>query len=144
MKESIGQSWTIQIVAAFILLFVAFLTLMISYSKCFKTKNEVISIIEKYEGMTSKSEKIIKDFLVSANYKGYGNCPTGYKGYEQVKNNRFKYCIKPNMVSDATLVYYDVIMFYSFNLAAFGNIMTFEVKGRTIDLSSKYVSSLYF
>ena len=144
MRESISESWTIQIVAAFILLFVAFFALIISYSKCFKVKNEVVSIIEKYEGLTADSEKIIKEYLVSTNYKGYGNCPTtdilesNYKGYEEVNtgSNKYKYCIKANLVSNGTLVNYEVVLFYSFYIPVFGNIATFEVKGTTIDLNN--------
>ena len=64
MRESISESWTIQIVAAFILLFVAFLALMISYSKCFKTKNEVISIAEKYRGFLYNTQKSNVNFYV--------------------------------------------------------------------------------
>lgn len=143
MKESIGESWTIQIVAAFILLFVAFLALIISYSKCFKVKNEVVSIIEKYEGLTTESADIISSYLNATNYKGYGECPdtgafdSNYRGYEQLgSSKKYKYCVKPNLVSSGTLATYDVVLFYSFNIPIFGNIATFEVKGTTIDLTN--------
>lgn len=153
MRESISESWTIQIVAAFILLFVAFLALMISYSKCFKTKNEVLSIVEKYQGFTEGSGgsiTIINDFITATNYKGTGRCDTTGSmiygmpvgGTKLVKvnsgdNTRYRYCVRPQLVSDDTLVNYEIIMFYSFNIPAFGNIATFEVKGTTIDLSTK-------
>lgn len=148
MRESIGESWTIQIVAAFILLFVAFLALMISYSKCFKTKNEVLSIIEKYEGFDTDSIKIINNFITAANYKGSGSCDTSdgpiygmpLNGTSFVKvtdKTKYRYCVRPEKVSDGTLVNYELTMFYSFNIPAFGNIATFQVKGTTIDLSKK-------
>lgn len=135
MRESIGESWTIQIVAAFILLFVAFLALIISYSKTFKIKNEVISIIEKYEGPTEEALAIVSNYLKAANYKGSGNIIAGYKGYE-CGSSKCKYYLKPNLVQNDTLVNYDVILFYSFNIPAFGNIATFQVKGKTIDLNT--------
>ena len=150
MRESISESWTIQIVAAFILLFVAFLALMISYSKCFKTKNEVLSIVEKYQGFTDTSIGIINDFITATNYRGTGSCDTSgttiygmpIGGNELVRvssgdNTRYRYCVRPQLVSDDTLVNYEIIMFYSFNIPAFGNIATFEVKGTTIDLNKK-------
>ena len=150
MRESISESWTIQLVAAFILLFVAFLALMISYSKCFKTKNEVLSIVEKYQGFTDDSIEIINDFLTATNYKGTGRCDTTGSaiygmpmgGTELVRihpgnNTSYRYCVRPHKVSDDTLVNYEIIMFYSFNIPAFGNIATFEVKGTTIDLNKK-------
>lgn len=157
MRESISESWTIQIVAAFILLFVAFLALMISYSKCFKTKNEVLSIVEKYQGFTPDSIDIINDFITATNYKGTGSCDTSGStvygmpvgGTEFVKvtsgdNTRYRYCVRPELVSDGTLVNYEIIMFYSFNIPAFGNIATFEVKGTTIDLSKKNCGLSFF
>ena len=53
MRESIGGTWLIGLVITFMLLFVAYLTVMINYSTAFKNKNEVVSIIEKYEGLSS-------------------------------------------------------------------------------------------
>ena len=157
MRESISESWTIQIVAAFILLFVAFLALMISYSKCFKTKNEVISIAEKYRGFTDTSVPIINGYLNSSNYKGSGKCKNGTLSDEEgsygmpvdgdtleliEEGKKYKYCIY-RRISDntkdwdptGTLVTYEVVMFYSFNIPAFGNIATFEVSGNTVELT---------
>lgn len=155
MKESISESWIIQIVAAFILLFVAFLALMISYSKCFKTKNEVISIAEKYRGFTDVSVPIINGYLNSSNYKGAGRCenppddqgsygmPVGGNTLEEIQDDQqYRYCIyrrTSDNIKDwdgtGTLVTYEVVMFYSFNIPAFGNIFTFEVSGNTVELS---------
>lgn len=154
MRESISESWAIPIISFFILLFVAFLTLIISYSKCFKIKNEVISIIEKYEGINDKSLEIITTYLRVANYKGYSGCDVGefidgtvygmplngtdfVRITESNKNNKYSYCIKPEYVSNMTLTNYEVVLFYNFNIPVFGNIAAFEVKGKTIDLGIK-------
>ncbi len=159
MRESISESWTLQIVAAFILLFVAFLALMISYSKCFKTKNEVITIAEKYRGFTDKSVPIINGYLNNSNYKGAGKCenktlsveegsygmPVNGTTLEEInEDTMYRYCIY-RRISDntkdwdktGTLVTYEVVMFYSFYLPAFGNIATFQVTGNTVELSKK-------
>lgn len=155
MKESISESWIIQIVAAFILLFVAFLSLMISYSKCFKTKNEVISIAEKYRGFTDVSVPIINGYLNNSNYKGAGRCenltdaqgsygmPVGGNTLEEIQDDQqYRYCIyrrTSDNIKDwdgtGTLVTYEVVMFYSFNIPFLGNIFTFEVSGNTVELS---------
>lgn len=163
MRESISESWTIQIVAAFILLFVAFLSLMISYSKCFKTKNQVISIVEKYEGFED-SYKIINEYLNASNYKGSGKCDLDAYGIftkaygmpEESnptdklvritafnKNNKYRYCVYENNADDVrgdyigTLINYEIVLFYSFNIPAFGDIASFEVSGKTIDLDHR-------
>lgn len=133
MRETFGESWTIQIVAAFILLFVSFFALIISYSKTFKTKNEVISIIEKYEGLTTESKQIIQEFLQATNYRGSGKCESGYKAFLE-EGGKAKYCVKAEYVKDMTLVKYEVVMFYNFYIPAFGNIASFKVTGTTVDL----------
>ncbi len=157
MRESIGESWTIQIVAAFILLFVAFFSLMISYSKCFKTKNEVISIVEKYEGITSSSLPIIINYLNNTNYNGTGTCENnasilsldeanyGLTESQQAnnsprlekvqKNKKYRMCVYRRYADDTeTLINYEIVLFYSFNIPAIGNIATFPVSGKTVDL----------
>ena len=40
-----------QLVIIFTLIFVAFISLTINYTRAFKTKNELVSMIEKYEGI---------------------------------------------------------------------------------------------
>ena len=55
MRESVGSTWIFQLAIIFILIFSAYLAITINYSKTFKVKNEVISILEKYEGLTDSS-----------------------------------------------------------------------------------------
>ena len=52
MKEAIGGSYIFEIVIVFIALFSAFLVYSISYTKAFKVKNEIISLIEQNQGYT--------------------------------------------------------------------------------------------
>ena len=60
MREVSGSTWVLQIMLIFILIFACFLTLVINYSKAYRVKNEMLSIIEKYEGVTPESvNKII-------------------------------------------------------------------------------------
>ncbi len=57
MRESIGGAWLLGIVTIFIFFFSAFLAYSISYTKAFNVKNNIISIIEQYEGYsTSESD----------------------------------------------------------------------------------------
>ena len=51
MREVSGSTWVFQLMIIFILIFACFLCLVINYSKAYRVKNEVLSIIEKYEGM---------------------------------------------------------------------------------------------
>ena len=76
MRESVGSTWTFGLVITFIFLFSSFLVLTINYTKAYKVKNEVISIIEKYEGYTNEnSVEIINNYLNASGYKEMGKCP---------------------------------------------------------------------
>lgn len=52
MKEAIGGAMTIQIIIVFLLIINAYLAFNVNYTKAFRVKNEIISIIEKNEGLT--------------------------------------------------------------------------------------------
>lgn len=93
MRESIGGTWTMQIVIVFILFFVAFITLTINYTRAFKVKNEVINIIEREEGLTmdatsntdiagdtAGARTLISYYLRQNGYNTMGRCPVGWSG----------------------------------------------------------------
>ena len=54
MRQAIGTTWVMQLVIIFMLIFVAFLALTINYTKAFKIKNELITFIEKNEGVSER------------------------------------------------------------------------------------------
>ncbi|MBQ4583981.1 MAG: hypothetical protein IJA94_03750 [Bacilli bacterium] len=154
MKDVYGSTWTLQLMIGFILLFVAFLTLTITYSKVFKVKNEVISIIEKYQGYTDVSAEIINNYLRNSGYMTMGRCvdqnnPTenpmlGINDYNDInaqnvtENENYFYCIeqerKQGFNDSLTRVNYEVTLFYSFNVPILGDIARFTVKGKTSDM----------
>lgn len=150
MKEAIATTWIYQIVIIFILIFVSFLVLTLSYSKGYKNKNEVLSVIEKYEGVTSDSLGIINSYLSYNNYNLKGHCPSG-KGWYGVtnlnsaslsavkSNEKYYYCLqRKNTPKTSNLngskVYYNVKMFFRFNLPVLGNLKTFTIDGTTNDV----------
>ncbi len=148
MRESIGTTWTFGLVLTFILLFSAFLSLAINYSRVFKVKNETLSILEKYEGYTQTSREIINKYLKYSGYNGTGSCPTGYTGESSLdntgktmpksNNNKYAYCIKKNENQ------YDIILFFNFNLPIFGQLGGFNIAGQTkqINISKKNLVKL--
>lgn len=146
MRESIGTTWTFGLVLTFILLFSAFLSLAINYSRVFKVKNETLSILEKYEGYTTTSRDIINKYLKYSGYNGTGSCPTGYagessldnKGLNMTTSKKNAYCIKQNGNQ------YDIILFFNFNLPIFGQLGGFNIAGQTkqINISPKNLVEL--
>ena len=162
MRESVGTSWIMGLAVVFILIFSAYLTIILNYSKTFRVKNTVVSIIEKYEGFKSgngNSMGIVNNYLLSSGYKQTGICPDGYYGattlagnnvdseYEFISgssNKKYFYCIKKVSVYNSTLAdkpqkyYYRVILFTNNDLPVLGNVFTFTAQGRTIDLDNSY------
>ena len=55
MRESVGSTWIFLIAITFTIIFAGFLVMALSYSRTYKEKNELTSIIEKYEGLTTKT-----------------------------------------------------------------------------------------
>lgn len=156
LRESIGATWLYSLVIVFMLLFVGFLTLALSYSKSFKTKNEIISIIEKQEGVSTNTVEVINKYLTYNGYGTMGNCPSGESGWKGAtsleksnlspakSNQKYYYCIRRQFVSNPTKngrgstnsqkVFYDVIIFYKFNLPVINTLTTFKVDGSTGDI----------
>ena len=80
MKESFGATWEFQIIIIFILIFVSYLTVSVSYYKVFKAKNDIISIIERKEGLTEGPNGaigVINNYLKANNYNAKGHCAAG-------------------------------------------------------------------
>lgn len=141
MRETVGNTFIIKLVIVFTLLFSAFLALAISYNKVFKMKNEVLSIIEKYEGVNDTSLNIINNYFYSNGYTTTSKCPDGYMGVNNFEggavevnsSDKYYFCYKESRLTNANInkKVYDVIVFYKFYLPVVGDIFTFNVKGQT-------------
>ena len=136
MRESIGNTWTFQIIIIFILIFSAFLALVITYSKAYTVKNDILSTVEKNEGITKDSIKIINNYLSQKGYKEKGECPVGWYGanvynndYEISNGEKYNYCFTE--VKEKKYIYYNIKVFYKFNLPFIGDLFTFQINGRT-------------
>lgn len=146
MRESIGGAWLVGIVIFFIVLFTGYLALSVNYSKAFKVKNEIISLIEENEGLTDKTQEKIVKYLNSVGYYVYGKCndiDSDYLdntvngkliGYEKQGNtDKYKYCVYERSVQDDTLnrKYYRVTVFFKFDIPLLDNAFTFPVTGES-------------
>ena len=146
MRESIGSTWTLQLVVLFILLFVGFLTLSLGYSKSYKIKNEMLSVIEKYEGIGTDSVAILNNYLEYNGYTAKGKCgDDGWYGTNDFSvktleatnaNDKYYYCIRKRFAKN-NYYYYEVKVFLKFNLPIVGNFTTFTIEGTTADVYSQ-------
>ena len=152
MRESIGGTWITGLVIGFMLIFVAFLSIAINYTKAFQMKNDVLTIIEEKEGLTSGSNgsiALINNFLQKNNYNAKRSCPVMDGSYgatnldtntlEPVtnKNKTYYYCIEKldsSSIESERKITYNVKIFLSFTLPILGDFSAFEITGQTIQI----------
>ena len=89
MKEAIGGSWLFVFVIIFISIFAAFISLAVNYSRCYKTKDEIVKIISNYRGVNKDSIKKINETLINTGYRNTGKCFKDTKCWYafSIKNN---------------------------------------------------------
>ncbi len=143
MREVSGTTWSFQMIILFILIFACFLTLVIAYSKAYTIKNEMLTIIEKYEGITEGNDGslvVINNYLKQNSYKTSGVCPTDTEnwfgaldlngGYEKAQDGKgYLYCFQE--IKKKKDYAYNIKVFYRFYLPVLGDIATFTIDGRT-------------
>lgn len=78
MKESIGASWLYTLVIVLIALFTSFVSVTTNYTRTYKIKDSIITIIEKNGGVTKGDGGTldqINQYLNSMGYTSVGQCP---------------------------------------------------------------------
>ncbi len=150
MKQSIGTSTLFKMILVFTLLFAAFLALAVTYNKVYKLKNETISILEKYEGVNENSLTIINNYLRNNGYNATSSCDKNEYGmislndtlYEAAQDGKkYYYCMKHTCsterctVGGGNRIYYDIRLFFKFNLPFFGDLTIFNIKGETKEIN---------
>lgn len=129
MREAIGGTWIFGIVVTFIVLFSSFLAISVNYSKAFHVKNEVVSIIEKYEGYNESSQEAIANYMSGYGYSVRGSCSNRGEGYDGT-NGKYRYCISCVTTNDTLKkTYYTATVFFKLDLPVIGDIFTFPVSG---------------
>lgn len=151
MKSTVTTSESFKYILVFTFLFAAFLALAITYNRVFKQKNEIISIMEKYEGISTTSLNIINNYLKTTGYSIKGQCEVNEYGikdldnniYEKVTNTKeeYYYCLSDKLLKNdnGDKIYYDIKLFFKFNLPFVGDLFTFKITGETKEI--KYYST---
>ncbi len=164
MRESIGGAWIYGLALTFVLLFSCFLAIAINYSKVFRVKNEVVSIIENYSGFTDKvttyscdddnnctrvtksgvaggSLNIINNYLKASNYATKGRCPSQDekgKWYAfndgQLSDSNEGLLCARKLEQKSNVYSYEVVLFFNANLPLIGDIFKFKINGETNDI----------
>lgn len=161
MRDAIGGALTIQIILIFLILVNGYLAITVNYTKAFRVKNGIISIIERNEGVTEQAGKNIAELMRNAGYSvptGYLNsCPS--MGYKAVYPSQLSalgvgstgggFCYKRvNVDNTGTGTYvgreYSVLTFVNINVPGLNKLFqlvpnVFSVKGETKTIYTKKV-----
>ena len=167
MRDAIGGVLVIEIIIVFLLIINSYLAFSVNYTKAFRIKNRIISIIENYEGLTDGqlgSKNAIENMMLESRYSinpAYTDrCNTlrgGAKYYEKVSNIAGGFCYYITETSEsgqglASETYkgtvYSVAVFVNIDLPVLNKIFpyfsnVFAIKGETKTIySSGYNTEL--
>ena len=154
MKESIAQAFILNLILFFFVILVLLLFGSINYSKAFKAKNRIITILEKYGSSSVDrgglsphlSDKIVSEIdenLRNGGYQTTDSVTCNKEGgriiqqYDQMKlqlnseKRKYQYCIIEYDGPAENAKYYKVITFMHFDIPIIGGFLEFPVRGET-------------
>lgn len=164
MKESISNALVLTLVITFLFIFVILFSASTAYTKAFKVKNKIISIIEKRENTVAKSgitSSIIDEIEAALGEVGYRvvinndvKCEEDFKkrfknmNYTlvNVKSNSYRYCIaefingtkESHGRKEMLGKYYAVVTYMYFEIPLLGKDLEFPVYGETKTIGITY------
>jgi uncharacterized repeat protein (TIGR02543 family) len=127
MRESVGSSLLLKIVMIFIVIYACFLSIAVNYSLAFRTKNALVSIIEKYEGV-DKAADALKEYISTVKYNN--NIDIDSIITTDCNPQESSYCISQKYTQNGD-TYYKVVVYLKFDFPLLGNIFLFPISGET-------------
>ena len=124
MREAIGGALLIKLVMFFVVIYVVFLGIAINYSITFRVKNQIINLIEAYEGVDA-ALPLIEEYTANV---GYFRTTVGSVAFNAPECND-GYCIEE--INSARGTYYKVTTFVVFDFPIVGTLTNFPVTGET-------------
>lgn len=156
MKEAIGGSWIFGIVIAFVAFFAGYVSLSLNYSKIYRVKDEVIILLQNYNGINDESIEAIKKYINDVGYRNYGDCEVGLTQRNECiigldsragtpysrKVEDVNYCIEKKPTKDNS-AYYQVTLFFKVDLPIVRKMFDINVQGETsVMVSPEEVNAL--
>lgn len=128
MKQGVGFSVTINIIAIFIVVTFAFLVATLNYYKAYKVNNAISNSIEKYEGYNDLAKTEINEKLTSL---GYVNGSIKCKN-ENLNDTKFSYCVYDQGINEKTGKFkYKIVTYLNFNIPIINTTLNLPVKTTT-------------
>ena len=116
MRESVGATFLIKIMVVFIILYNSLLAIAVNYAMVFRVKNQIINLLEQYEGCAGAKDKI----------EGYVN----NVGYYRAVSDEGPFSIVPVNVSNRG-TYYRVTTYIEFDFPIVDKLFHVDISGET-------------
>lgn len=135
MKESIGNAFILGLAITFITLLIMFFATSLSYTKAFKVKNRIVSIVEKYGEYNNAAKEEIEANLSEIGYRvNRGeSCTARFPNATVLTNpanSNYRYCIQEYDAGEKGK-YYGVTAYMYFEIPLIGKSLEFPVYGET-------------
>ena len=142
MKESIAQAFILNLILFFFIILVLLLFGSINYSKAYKVKNRIITVLEKY-GYFDAAKAEIEENLKNAGYQTtassnhcqriINNESKGTLVYPTSLTDRrqYQYCVIEHEGTVENSKYYQVVTYMKFEIPIIGGLLEFPVRGET-------------
>lgn len=127
MRESIGATFLIKLMVVFIVLYNSLLAIAVNYAMVFRVKNQIINLLEQYEGCQGARTKI-EEYIANVGY------------YRATTADQGPYSIEPESVSNRG-TYYVVTTYIKFDFPFVENLLRVNVSGETKIIYGVFESS---
>ena len=144
IRESINGAWLFGIIITFMAILIAYISISINYSKAYEMKTKMVTVLEEYNGLNPLSVDHINQIARSYGYRKSNGCradngETVYGIRDGVPRRNptepQNICVtreeKDGDFYDEKKYYYNLEVFFGFDLPLFGNLFTFRVAGET-------------
>lgn len=132
MREALGNTFIVNIVILFIVIFVFLFVGSISYTKAFKIKNKIVNYIEDSGSFDKKTQERIAEMLKGTGYRVVaGNPKCNSRGGEVLTKEagNYRYCVVKFENEKGT--YYGVTTYLYFDFPIINSLLEFPVYGET-------------
>lgn len=127
MKQGMGFSVTINIMAVFIVVTFAFLVASLNYYKAYRVNNAISDSIEKFEGLNDLAKNEIASKLTGLGYvNGTKKCKEG-----NLNDTPYNYCIYAEKNENTGKYKYKVVTYLNFNIPVINQTLNIPVKTYT-------------
>lgn len=144
LRNSINGAWLFGIIITFMAIFIAYISISINYSKAYEMKTKMITIIEEYDGLNPSTVELLNKIAANYGYTKTNICKVE-NGQRLVGIRDGVPTVNPTESQNICITrelkdgddhtekryYYNLEVFFGFDLPLLGNLFTFRVSGET-------------